>query len=144
MLSDRWTHDSLPENVIGPPDEFGYRINPAGEVLYKVLLPKYSGPLHDEMVIGEHDTAFATRGGMLFALNLHTGKEAWEWDSGTPEISVIAALANGACMVKTPTGMAEVNKGVRTKDMTMDGTPVMDWQGNFYRSHSGPSDPSDQ
>jgi hypothetical protein len=87
------------------------------------------------MVIGEHDIAFATRGGTLIAFNLRTGKETWEWDSGTPEISVIAALANGACMVKIPSGMADVNRGVKTREMTMDGTPVMDWHGNFYRCH---------
>jgi outer membrane protein assembly factor BamB len=135
LLSVRWSHDSVPDNISDSPDEYVYRINPGGAVLYKVPLPKYSGPLHDDMVIGEHDIAFATRGGTLIAFNLRTGKETWEWDSGTPEISVIAALANGACMVKIPSGMADVNRGVKTREMTMDGTPVMDWHGNFYRSH---------
>jgi outer membrane protein assembly factor BamB len=141
LLPVRWSHNILPENAIGTPDEFVYRINPGGDVVFKFLLPKYVGPLHDEMVIGEYDIAFVTRGGVLIAFDLHTGKEVWEWDSQTPEISVMAALANGACMVKTPTGTAEVNRGVKTKDLTSDGTTVIGWRGETYQSHDGPVDP---
>ena len=144
LISIRHSPNMIADKGTGPSDEFVYRINPAGEVLFKFPLPSYSGALHDDMVIGENDIAFATRGGNLIAFSLHTGKEVWEWDSKTPEISVIAALANGACVVKTPTGMAEVNHGVKTKDMAMDGAPVLGWQGDFYQSHSGPSDPSEQ
>ncbi|MCU1270914.1 MAG: hypothetical protein JWN74_2208 [Acidobacteriaceae bacterium] len=144
LLSIRQSRNRIAEAGTDPSDEFVYRINPAGEVLFKFPLPSYSGPLHDDMVIGENDIAFATRGGNLIAFSLHTGKEVWEWDSKTPEISVFAALANGACVVKTPSGMAEVNHGVKIKDMAMDGVPVLGWQGDFYQSHSGPSGPSEQ
>jgi outer membrane protein assembly factor BamB len=144
LISIRHSPSMIADGQTIPPDEFVYRINPAGEVLFKFPLPSYSGVLHDDMVIGENDIAFATRGGNLIAFSLHTGKEVWEWDSKTPEISVFAALANGACVVKTPTGMAEVNHGAKTKDMGMDGVPVLGWQGDFYQSHSGPSDPPEQ
>jgi hypothetical protein len=60
------------------------------------------------MVLGEIDLGFATRGGILIAFNVRSGKEIWRWDSGTIDISVFAALANGACVVQTATGLVEV------------------------------------
>ena len=68
----------------GAAEEFVYRLDPAGDLVYKFPLPKYTGPLHDEMVIGENDVAFATRGGVLIAFNIRNGKELWSWDSNTP------------------------------------------------------------
>jgi outer membrane protein assembly factor BamB len=112
-----------------------YRIDPNGEVVYKFPLPKYAGPMHDEMVIGEDDVAFATRGGILIAFNLRVGREIWRWDSNTPEISVFAALANGDCIVQTPKGLVEVESATRSKEV-MGGKVMMDWQGQMYRKHN--------
>jgi outer membrane protein assembly factor BamB len=115
-------------------EELVYRINPDGDVLYKLPLPKYTGPLDDEMVIGEGDIAFATRGGYLIAFDLNAGKEIWRWDSHTPEISVFAALANGDCVVQTPTALVEVINSTNSKEL-LQGKFMMDWQGHMYRTH---------
>jgi outer membrane protein assembly factor BamB len=135
LVSIRFSHDSIVENVHDEADEFVYRINPNGEVAYKLLMPRYSGKLQDDMVLGEHDLGFATRGGVLVAFNVRNGREVWQWDSNTPEISVYAALANGGCAVKTPTGLVQVENGVQTKDL-MDGNVFMGWQGQMFRSHN--------
>jgi outer membrane protein assembly factor BamB len=117
-----------------PADEFVYRVNQDGELLYKFPLPKYSGPLKDDMVIGEDNVAFATRGSFLIAFNLVSGKELWRWESNEPEISVFAALANGACLVQTPTVLMEVASSTKAKAI-FTGKAMMDWQGNMYRKH---------
>lgn len=115
-------------------DEFVYRVNQDGELLYKFPLPKYSGPLKDEMVIGEDNVAFATRGSFLLAFNLISGKELWRWESNEPEIAVFAALANGACLVQTPTVLMEVASSTKAKAI-FTGKAMMDWQGKMYRKH---------
>jgi outer membrane protein assembly factor BamB len=116
------------------PDEFVYRINAEGDLVYKFPLPKYAGPLHDEMVIGNNDTGFATRGGTLIAFNAREGTEMWRWDSHTQEISVFAALADGGCAVQTPTALVEVLGGVESKEI-MKGKAMMSWNGQMYRKN---------
>jgi hypothetical protein len=69
------------------------------------------------MVLGENDLGFATRGSLLIAFNVRNGKEAWHWDSNTPGIEVFAALANGHCLVQTPTALVEVENGDKSKEI---------------------------
>jgi len=83
------------------------------------------------MVLGESDTAFATRGGILIAFNQRTGRELWRWDSKTPEIEVFAALATGHCAIQTPTALVEVEDNVRSKEL-LKGKAMMDWLGHMY------------
>jgi len=135
LIPVRFSHNVLPENITGTPDEYVYRVDSEGAVVYKFLLPKYSGKLNDEMVIGSDDLAFATRGGLLIAFNQRTGKELWRWDSNTPEISVVAALANAACMVQTPTEVVVVENSTTAKKF-LQGQVMLGWQGQVYRKHN--------
>jgi len=130
-----FSHVRLPENLTDPADEYVYRVDEEGEVVYKYPLPKYEGRLNDEMVIGNDDVAFATRGGTLIAFNVRTGKDLWRWDSNTPEISVFAALANGDCAVQTPTALVEVGNGTKPKEL-LKGKAMMGWQGQMFRKHN--------
>jgi len=134
LLSIRRSHSAALEDVHGLPDEMIYRVDDGGEVVYKLPLPKYAGPLHDEMVLGEHELGFATRGGFLIAFNVKTGKEIWTWDSNTPGIEVFAALANGGCMVQTPTALVEVDSATESKEIAK-GKAMMDWRGQMYIKH---------
>jgi hypothetical protein len=134
LLSIRKSPDSTGNDVTRSTDEFVYRLNHAGDFVYKFLLPKYQGKLHDEMVLGQENVvAFATRGGTLVAFNVQDGKETWRWDSAQ-EIEVFAALANGGCLVQTPTAVVEVENSTTSKKY-MDGRVMMDWQGHMYRKH---------
>jgi outer membrane protein assembly factor BamB len=67
---------------------FVYRLDQSGKPLYKFPLPRYGGALQDEMVLGEHDRGFVTRGGTLIAFDVRDGTEIWRWDSRTPEVEV--------------------------------------------------------
>lgn len=116
-------------------EELIYRVDPNGDVLFKFAMPKHSGALHDEMVIGEHNVAFATRGGRLIAFDLGDGKELWTWESGTTDITVFAALANGHCLVQTPTALVEVADSNTSREI-FQGKAMMDWLGNMYRKHN--------
>jgi len=117
-------------------DEFVYRVNQDGELVYKFPLPRYAGPLRDDMVIGTDNTGFATRGGQLIAFNLVDGKELWRWDSNTDDISVLAALVHGACAVQTPTDVVIVEKeGARAK-VVLRGKGMIGWNGQLYRKHT--------
>jgi outer membrane protein assembly factor BamB len=127
QLSRRGSWLSLNQEV----EDLVLGLNGPGTVLYKVPMPRYSGRLHDEMVLGESDTAFATRGGILIAFNQRTGRELWRWDSKTPEIEVFAALANGHCAIQTPTALVEVEDNVRSKEL-LKGKAMMDWLGHMY------------
>jgi hypothetical protein len=135
LLPIRWSHNSIVEDVHGSPDELVYRIDENGEVMYRFPLPKYVGSLHDEMVLGEDDIGFATRGSLLIAFNVRMGKEIWRWDSNTPEIKVFAALANGGCLVQTPTALVEVENANKSKEV-LQGQAMMGWQGQMYLKHN--------
>jgi hypothetical protein len=134
LIPIRLSHDLHSQGPSESADELVYRVNSEGDVLYKLPLPKYAGPLQDEMVIGSDDVAFATRGGVLIAFDLRAGKEMWRWDSKTPEISVFAALANGDCLVQTPTALVEVTNSTNSREL-LQGKFMMDWQGHMYRKH---------
>lgn len=131
LLPIKWSNDDLVRNVHGP-DELIYRINEDGEVVYKLLLPRYDGPLRDEMVLGQDNRGFATRGSLLIAFSVETGSELWRWDSGVPDIGVFAALANGGCLVQTATALVEVDSASEAKEI-FKGKAMMDWQGQLFR-----------
>ncbi len=134
LLSMRKAVATPPSQAKTSTDEFVYRIDEAGGFLYKMLLPKYTGKLNDEMVLGEENVGFATRGGILVAFHVEDGKEMWRWTS-PQEVEVFAALANGHCMVQTPTAVLEVENATTAKKY-MDGKVMMDWQGNIYKKHN--------
>jgi outer membrane protein assembly factor BamB len=134
LLAIRRSHGAVVEDVHGTPDEFIYRIDQDGEVVYKLPLPKYAGPLHDEMVLGEGGRGFAARGRFLIAFDVRTGKEIWTWESDTPGIEVFAALANGGCTVQTPAALVEVDSATESKEL-VKGKAMIDWHGNMYVKH---------
>ena len=129
------SHQSGWEGTTSAADEFVYRVDEQGEVAYKYPLPKYTGALHDDMVIGSDDVAFATRAGVLIAFNVRSGKDLWRWDSNLPEITVFAALANGHCLVQTDTALVEVESSTKSKEV-FKGKAMMGWQGQMYRKHN--------
>lgn len=135
LIPVRVSHNLMPENISEPPDELIYRVNEAGEVVYKLPLPKYAGPLRDEMVIGSDELGFATRGGVLIAFNVREGKELWQWDSKTDDISVLAALADGSCLVQTPTDAVKVDSTTRAR-IALHGKLMLGWNGQVYRKHN--------
>ena len=86
------------------------------------------------MVIGNDELGFATRGGVLIAFNVREGKELWRWDSNTDDISVLAALADGSCLVQTPTEAVDVWSPTKVK-VYMSGKAMLSWKG-VYRKHN--------
>ncbi len=114
------------------PAEYVYRIDGDGKVLYRSILPKREGDLHDQMVLGENNMGFATRGRFLIAFHVEDGTEAWRWDSGTPGIEVLAALADGSCLVQTPTALVDVLSSSQAREV-FEGKAVIDWRGQLYR-----------
>ena len=135
LLSVSKSAPSRGKDAPGSTEEYVYRLNQDGDFVYKFLLPKYAGKRQDEMLLGEQNVlAFATRGGTLVAFNVQDGKEVWRWES-PQEIEVFAALANGHCLVQTPTAVVEV-EGPATSRKVMDGRMMMDWQGKMYRKHN--------
>ena len=134
LISVRLSHANASGSTDEPADEFVYRVNLDGELVFRFLLPRYSGARKDDMVIGENNVAFATRGSFLVAFSLITGKELWRWQSDESDISVFAALANGACLVQTPTVLVEVASSTKAKTV-FQGKAMMDWLGNMYRKH---------
>ena len=134
LLSIRRSHNDIANDVHGSPDEFVYRLNQDGDVVYALPLPKYDGKAHDEMVLGQDNLGFATRGGTLIAFDVQAGKEIWRWDS-PQEIEVFAALANGDCLVQTPTAVVEVANATTSQEV-FEGKAMVDWQGHIYRKHN--------
>jgi len=123
-----------------PPDEFVYRVDEDGKLLYKLLLPSSEGRGHNDMVLGENNVGFTTRGGILIAFSVLDGKEMWRWDSGTPDIQVFAALANGGCMVQTTTALVEVDNSNESKEI-FKGKAAVDWRGQLYRKELSAATP---
>jgi len=134
LVPVRVTHQSGKDKENEVADELVYRFDPDGEVVYKMLLPRYSGRRHDETVIGENDVAFTTRGTLLIAFNVRTGEDLWHWESNTPDIEVYAALANGHVLVQTPTALIEVESATEAKEIAK-GKARMDWQGRLFIQH---------
>jgi outer membrane protein assembly factor BamB len=134
LMPVRVSHNLLVENIDDMPDELVYRVNPEGEVLYKMPLPKYPGALHDDMVIGSNELGFAARGTVLIAFNVREGKELWQWDSKQDDIHVLAALADSSCLVQTPTEVIDVFSSIKSK-VVMQGQAMLGWNGHIYRKH---------
>jgi hypothetical protein len=132
LISVRQSHNVAFSSGNEPADEFVYRVNQNGELVFKFPLPKYSGPLKDDMISGDDNVAFATRGRFLIAFSLISGKELWRWESTEPEISVFVSIANGGCMVQTPTVVVAVNSSTKAKTV-FNGKAMMDWYGHLYR-----------
>ena len=124
LLSVRWTHTGIPQKVRGPADEFVYRITEDGELAYKFPLPKYSGPLHDEMVLGENSAGFVTRGSVLVAFDVEDGREMWHWDSGGTEVKIHMATAGGGCVVDTPEGLLLIENGMKMRRVGPTGSTI--------------------
>jgi outer membrane protein assembly factor BamB len=135
LIPVRMTHNRMPENIRDQSDEFIYRVNAEGDLVYKLPLPNYSGPLRDEMVIGSDELGFATRGGVLIAFHVRDGKELWQWDSKTDDISVLAALADGSCLVQTPTDAVKVDSSRKAR-IFLHGKVLLGWNGQMYRKHN--------
>jgi hypothetical protein len=135
LLSLRWSPERMTAPKQSSPEELVYRIDESGNVVHRFSLPKYGGLLHDDMVLGEHEVGFATRGSVLIAFNVRDGKEIWHWDSNTSGIKVFAALANGHCLVQTPNALVEVEDGHRATEV-FQGEAKTDWQGQIYRKHN--------
>jgi len=132
LISVQLSHGNASDSVGALVDEFVYRVNQDGELVFRFPLPKYSGARKDGIVIGEDNVAFATRGSFLIAFSLINGKELWRWQSDESDITVFAALANGACLVQTPTVLVEVASSTKAKTV-FQGKAMMDWLGNMYR-----------
>ena len=135
LLSVRWSHDTVVGEIHTSADELIYRIDEDGHIVYRLPLPKYDGVLHDEMVLGEDEVGFTTRGSFLIAFTVRDGKELWRWNSNTPDIEVFAALANGHCLVQTPTALVEVSNANEAKEV-LQGKAMMGWRGDVYVKHN--------
>jgi hypothetical protein len=134
LLAIRETGEVRKANIRPSQRDFIYRLDRDGKVVYKYPIPAYEGPLHDEMVLGEQGQGFATRGGVLIAFNVQEGKELWRWDSKGEELEVVAALADGSCLVQSPTAVFKVDNAATFHEV-MKGQIMIDWQGKMYRKH---------
>ena len=132
LLSVGWPRIGQKVDAKQSPEEFIYRLDEDGKVVYEFPLPHYEGPLKDEMVLGENERGFLTRGSILIAFSVQDGKEIWRWDSHTLGIEVFAALANGGCAVQTPTALVQVDNSTDSKEI-FKGKAMIDWQGHLYR-----------
>jgi outer membrane protein assembly factor BamB len=115
-------------------EEFVYRLDPDGKLMYRFLLPRYQGKLHDGMVLGEENFGFATRGGTLIAFDVQAGTEKWRWNS-SEDVEVFVALKNGACVIQTPTALVQVNGPSSSKEL-MKGKFMLGWHGDMYQKHN--------
>ena len=113
LISMRSSPREANEKAARESRDFVYRVTEDGELAYKFPLPKYEGALHDEMVLGEQELGFATRGSILVAFNVREGNEVWRWDSGAPDLKINFATAGGGCAVETTEGMVLVERGAK-------------------------------
>ena len=124
-----------PEDKTAPVfSDYIYRIDGEGKVIYRSLLPRREGELRDGMVLGERNIGFTTRGPLLIAFHVEDGTEAWRWDSGIPGIEVFAALADGSCLVQTPTALVDVFGPSEAREVGK-GKAMVDWHGQLYMKH---------
>ena len=135
LVSIRKPLNAPGEKTHAPAAEYVYRIDPEGKVLYRLLLPSYDGDSHDEMVLGENNVGFTTRGSKLVAFDVNSGAELWRWDSGVPGIEVFAALADGGCLVQTPKALINVHNANQAQQM-FEGHAMIGWNGQIYRKGS--------
>ena len=114
--------------------EFVYRVDADGKLVYKLPMPAYQGPLKDEMVLGENDRGFATRGSLLIAFDVRQGTQSWRHDTGVSGIEVFAALADGGCLVQTPLALWNVHDAEHAVEV-VKGKAMMGWNGQMYVKH---------
>ena len=124
LLSIRVRSKSATQKVSERFDEYVYRVTEEGTLAYKFLLPRYVGELDDDMVLGEQDLGFASRGGTLVAFNVKDGTEVWRWNSGILEVKIIMATAGGGCAVDTPQGLVLVEEGIKKKVLAPRGSDL--------------------
>jgi hypothetical protein len=124
LLSVRSVSNSAASKTVDSSQEFVYRITEDGSIAYRFPLPPYTGDLHDEMVLGEQDLGFATRGAMLIAFNVRNGSEVWRWNSGISELKINMATAGGGCIVDTSNGLVLVEEGVRKQVVAPHGSDM--------------------
>jgi outer membrane protein assembly factor BamB len=136
LLSIRRSSRATAGSAAPAAEELVYRIDSNGRIVYRFPLPKYTGAVHDEMVLGEREQAFATRGGTLTVFNVRTGQPLWTWDSQTSSIKVLMALANGGIAVQTPDALVEVRSSAESREI-VKGQAMVDWRGNLYLKHTG-------
>ncbi|MDR3701611.1 MAG: hypothetical protein P4L56_18320, partial [Candidatus Sulfopaludibacter sp.] len=122
------------EATPGRSQEFIYRLDGEGKLVYKLPLPAFEGPLEDSMVLGDNDRGFTTRGSLLIAFSVREGTESWRWESRIPGIEVFAALADGGCLVQTPDALVNVHGATQAIEI-MKGKAMMGWNGQLYRKH---------
>src|SRR5262249_38851571 len=127
--------DHAPGKPSLPPTEFVYRLDDNGRLLYRLLLPRYEGALHDEMALGGDNRGFATRGGGLIPFDGQDGREIWRWDSHTSGIEVSGAFAKGGCLVQAPTALLEVDNSSEAREI-MKGRAAVDWRGQLFRKNN--------
>ncbi len=132
LLSIRMQLSYPGEKASQPGSEFVYRVDTEGKVLYRIPLPTYQGALQDEMVLGEKNVGFATRGTKLVAFDVNSGEELWRWDGGVAGIQVFAALADGGCLVQSPHAIINVHSANEANEM-FKGHAIRDWRGQIYR-----------
>lgn len=117
LFSIRWSSTHATQPAEDAPREFVYRVTEEGELAYRFSLPGYSGTLHDEMVLGEQELGFATRGSQLVAFKVREGNEVWRWNSGEPGLQINMATAGGGCIVETTEGLVLIEEGVKKQLM---------------------------
>jgi hypothetical protein len=132
LLTLRRPLNSPADKTLPIPTEYVYRIDGEGNVVYRRMLPKRERKLHDQMILGENNIGFATRGNLLIAFRVEDGTEARRWDSGTPGIEVFAALADGSCLVQTQKALIGVVNSSQAREV-FEGKAMMDWHGQLYR-----------
>ena len=135
LLSVGWSLIPGQTNEGRPPEEFVYRLDENGKVVFQFPLPAYNGRLHDDMLLGQDDRVFATRGSLLIAFNLRDGRELWRWDSHTPDIQVFAALEDGSCLIQTPSALVKVENASDSQEV-FQGKAMAGWQGQLYRKQN--------
>lgn len=89
------------QNKLLNAEEFIYRVNEEGEILYRLRLPAYEGPLHDAMVLGEGNTGFVTRGDTLMKFDVLSGTMLCKRKLPGTELEVALAIAGGGVVVNT-------------------------------------------
>ncbi len=104
LLSIHLSYGQMFNNKPIKDEEFIYRVTDQGQLAYKFQLPAYKGSRHDEMVLGEDDQGFATRGGTVISFSLTTGAELWRYDTEAPEIKIVMATDDGGIVLNTSKG----------------------------------------
>jgi hypothetical protein len=104
LVSVRRTQVAAFKQKVESAEEFIYRANPEGEVVYHLKLPPYEGALHDGMVLGVGNTGFATRGDIVLKFDVVSGIELFERKLPGTEAEVLYSTAVGGVVVRSRDG----------------------------------------